>query len=143
MGRRLAAHLRGGEVLLLCGDLGAGKTELVRGLAQGLGLAPAEVSSPTFILIHEYHHGRLPLIHVDLYRLETPDEEFLLTLEDYWQPPAVTVIEWAERLGTQRPADYLLIQLEWQGADARIIRLAGHGPRGRELERALSSKVEL
>lgn len=127
---------QGGEVLLLYGELGTGKTELVRGLAQGLGIEPHQVSSPTFILIHEYT-GRLPLIHVDLYRLETVDEDLLLALEDYWRQPVVTAIEWADRLGAYRPPDYLAVTLEWQGEESRLVRLAGQGVRGEELLRCL------
>lgn len=135
----MAKYLRAGDVLLLRGDLGAGKTELVRGLAAGLGCEPEAVSSPTFALIHEYK-GRMPLIHVDLYRLEPLDAEFLAVLEDYWTQPVVMVLEWAERLGANRPPEYLELTLTWQGEKERLLHLRGHGPRGRELLQELQEK---
>jgi tRNA threonylcarbamoyladenosine biosynthesis protein TsaE len=97
VGRQIGAALSGRQVVLLSGDLGAGKTAFVRGLAEGLGIDPAEVSSPTFTLIQEYRGGRLPLHHVDLYRLKPIEVDDLglldLTLED-----GVTAIEWPDRL---------------------------------------------
>lgn len=95
-GRRLGARLAGGEVVLLFGQLGAGKTHFVRGLAAGLGLDPAEVRSPSYALIHE-HRGRINLYHVDLFRLSTLDLPDL-GLEDLYAPTAVVSVEWAERL---------------------------------------------
>jgi tRNA threonylcarbamoyladenosine biosynthesis protein TsaE len=138
LGRQLAALLQPGDVILLTGELGTGKTELVRGLAAGLGLAPEQVSSPTFALVHEYP-GRLPLIHVDLYRLGQLEEEFALMLEDYWQQPVVTVIEWAERLAGNLPEEYVEITLTWLDAQSRRLEAAGVGPRGEQLLRAWSS----
>jgi tRNA threonylcarbamoyladenosine biosynthesis protein TsaE len=85
-----------GWVIGLTGDLGAGKTQLVRGLARGLGIAQ-RVHSPTFALVNDYAGGRLPLAHLDLYRLETPDQIFSAGLEEYLQPEGVAVIEWVER----------------------------------------------
>jgi tRNA threonylcarbamoyladenosine biosynthesis protein TsaE len=94
-----------GLVIALNGDLGAGKTQFVRGLARGLGI-PARVHSPTFTLVNEYGGGRLKLFHLDLYRLETPEQILSAGVEDYLVPEGVTVIEWAERVfgGGQRPA---------------------------------------
>jgi tRNA threonylcarbamoyladenosine biosynthesis protein TsaE len=86
-----------GRVIALSGDLGAGKTELVKGIARGLG-ATARVHSPTFTLVNEYGGGRLRLFHLDLYRLELPGQIVAAGLEEYLQPDGVTVIEWAERL---------------------------------------------
>jgi tRNA threonylcarbamoyladenosine biosynthesis protein TsaE len=85
-------------VFALSGDLGAGKTQLVKGLARGLGCA-SRVHSPTFAIVNLYEGGRFPLFHLDLYRLETPEALASAGIEDYLQPDGVTVIEWAERLG--------------------------------------------
>ena len=97
VGRELAATLVAGSVVLLFGDLGAGKTALVRGLAEGLGASPDDVSSPTFTLMQEYRGGRVPLLHVDLYRLENPREIEDLGLDELAEH-AVLAIEWAEKL---------------------------------------------
>lgn len=86
-----------GLVILLSGDLGAGKTQLVRGIARGLGIT-SRVHSPTFTLVNIYHGGRLPLFHLDLYRLETPAQILSAGIEEYLSPDGVAVIEWAERL---------------------------------------------
>jgi tRNA threonylcarbamoyladenosine biosynthesis protein TsaE len=135
VGAKLAELLQPGDIVLLHGDLGAGKTELVRGLSIGLGIPPDEVSSPTFALVHEYQ-GRLPLIHIDLYRLPVLEMDFLLALEDYWQQPAVTVIEWAERLQADLPEEYLDLTLTWLDDQTRSIKFFGVGPRGRQLAAA-------
>jgi tRNA threonylcarbamoyladenosine biosynthesis protein TsaE len=94
----IAAGLRAGDVLLLTGPLGAGKTAFVRGLARGLGVDPDEVSSPTFTLVHEYRGGRLRLFHADLYRLGTADAEDL-GLDEFGVRDGVLAIEWPDRLG--------------------------------------------
>jgi tRNA threonylcarbamoyladenosine biosynthesis protein TsaE len=135
VGEKIALVLQPGDVLLLHGDLGAGKTELVRGLSLGLGLPPDQVSSPTFALVHEYP-GRIPLIHVDLYRLPVLEVEFLMELEDYWQQPVITVIEWAERLNADLPEEYLDITLVWLEDQIRSLEIFGVGPRGEKLAAA-------
>ena len=94
----LAATLRAGDVLLLSGPLGAGKTAFVRGLARGLGIDPDEVSSPTFTLVHEYRGGRLRLFHADLYRLGRAGAEDL-GLDELGVQDGVLAIEWPDRLG--------------------------------------------
>jgi tRNA threonylcarbamoyladenosine biosynthesis protein TsaE len=135
VGEKIAGLLQPGDILLLHGDLGAGKTELVRGLSLGLGLPPDQVSSPTFALVHEYP-GRIPLIHVDLYRLPALEVEFIMELEDYWQQPVITVIEWAERLHTDLPVEYLDISLAWLDDQLRSLEIFGVGSRGKELAAA-------
>jgi len=100
--REVAATLRPGDVLLLSGDLGAGKTTFVRGLAEGLGVDPGEVSSPTFALVHEYRGGRLTLYHADLYRLEKAATDDL-GLEEIGVQDGVLAIEWPDRLAHDMP----------------------------------------
>jgi len=99
LGRGLGRALKGGELLLLQGDLGYGKTVLARGVATALGVLPEEVSSPSFTLVHEYKGGRVPLFHIDLYRLETPEEEVgALGIEDIRAAGGVVLVEWGEKL---------------------------------------------
>lgn len=122
VGRELAKHLETGSVLLLVGDLGAGKTALVRGLAEGLGVAPEEVSSPTFTLMQEYRGGRVPLIHVDLYRLNDAREIDDLGLEELGLD-SVLAIEWAEKL--PRPiADAIEVRIDHGGGDERRLTIS-------------------
>lgn len=96
LGERWGALAQPGWVIGLCGDLGAGKTQLVKGLARGLG-TPERVQSPTFALVNVYERGRLPLFHLDLYRLETREQIVSAGLDEYLRPTGVTVIEWADR----------------------------------------------
>ena len=116
---RLAADLQPGDVLLLSGDLGAGKTAFVRGLADGLGIDPGEVTSPTFTLVHEYRGGRLPLIHVDLYRLDRADLDEI-GLDQDLAAGGVTAVEWAERLSRPLPGA-TIVRITDLGADQRQI----------------------
>jgi tRNA threonylcarbamoyladenosine biosynthesis protein TsaE len=96
LGQRWGRTAQRGLVLALSGELGAGKTQLVKGLARGLGITE-RVHSPTFTLVNEYSGGRLKLFHLDLYRLETPEQIHKAGLGEYLQPDGVTVIEWAEK----------------------------------------------
>jgi tRNA threonylcarbamoyladenosine biosynthesis protein TsaE len=104
-----------GSVIALSGDLGAGKTQLVIGLARGLGIT-ARISSPTFALVHEYRAGRLPLFHLDLYRLDTPAQILGAGLEEYLDHPAgIAVVEWADRWFdelTQQPLRFRKVRIE-------------------------------
>jgi tRNA threonylcarbamoyladenosine biosynthesis protein TsaE len=115
-----------GRVIALSGDLGAGKTELVKGIARGLG-ATARVHSPTFTLVNEYDGGRLRLFHLDLYRLEQPGQMASAGIEEFLQPDGVTVIEWAERLSKtegQKPGtgkNWLRVNIEITGETERKI----------------------
>ena len=98
VGRGLAADLRAGDCILLEGSLGAGKTEFARGLAEGLGVSPDEVRSPTFTLVNIYT-GRLPVYHIDLYRIERAPELRELGLEEVLGTDGVAIVEWPDRLG--------------------------------------------
>ncbi len=119
LAQTVAARVQSGDVLLLSGNLGAGKTAFVRGLALGLGVPGDEVTSPTFTLIHEYRGGRLPLFHADLYRLE-PSAAEELGLE---QLDGVLAVEWPERLGYQlRGARE--IRIEWVDDTTRRITIS-------------------
>jgi tRNA threonylcarbamoyladenosine biosynthesis protein TsaE len=116
-----ARDLSMGTVLLLSGDLGAGKTAFVRGLAEGLGINPDEVTSPTFTLVHEYRGGRLPLIHVDLYRLDRADLDDI-GLDQDLAATGVVAVEWSERLSRRIP-DATMITITDRGADRREIEI--------------------
>ena len=109
-GRALAPRLAPGTTVLLYGDLGAGKTAFVRGLAEGLGIDPADVSSPTFTIVQEYRGPRLTLQHVDLYRL-APAEVADLALDDLLDEATVMAIEWAERLPRTPPDPVVTVRL--------------------------------
>lgn len=119
LGVQLARTLRPGAIVLLSGDLGAGKTAFVRGLAEGLGIDPAAVSSPTFTLVQEYRGGRLPLYHVDLYRL-TPAEADDIGLDELTEGGGVTAIEWPER-STRGFPDAILVRIEHRSDEQRSI----------------------
>jgi tRNA threonylcarbamoyladenosine biosynthesis protein TsaE len=119
-GRALAERLHAGDVLLLYGDLGAGKTAFVRGLARGLGAPDEDVSSPTFTLVQEYRGERLTLFHADLYRL-TPAEAADLALHEIGED-GVLAIEWADRL-TGPPSPTVTIRIDTLGTDRRRIAI--------------------
>lgn len=122
----LAAFLRPGDVILLKGDLGAGKTTWTQGLAKGLGVIE-EVTSPTFVIISEYHSGRLPLYHIDAYRLEDPAEAENLGLPELFEGDGVTVVEWPERLEGYLPEDALVLTLSYCGAGRELTyQVQGH-----------------
>jgi tRNA threonylcarbamoyladenosine biosynthesis protein TsaE len=121
--RRLASRLAPGAVLLVSGNLGSGKTAFVRGLAEGLGIDPAEVSSPTFTLVHEYRGGRLALYHVDLYRLEKGGTEDL-GLEELASAASVLAVEWPDRLPRPWPGAQR-IEIEILDGDMRRITWSG------------------
>jgi len=123
IGARLSALLQPGAVLLLSGDLGAGKTAFTKGLAEGLGIDPGEVTSPTFTLVHEYRGGRLPLVHVDLYRLEKADLDELGMDADLAEQ-GVLAIEWSDRL-VRRPAGAVPVEIVATGDELRTITI-GH-----------------
>jgi tRNA threonylcarbamoyladenosine biosynthesis protein TsaE len=118
LGRRIARTLPKKICILLIGNLGAGKTTLAKGIISGLGVAPPEeVTSPTFTLIHEYGH----VFHIDLYRLDKPDQVATLGLEEIFDREAVVLIEWGERFPELMPAERIEIRLRSVGDDEREI----------------------
>jgi tRNA threonylcarbamoyladenosine biosynthesis protein TsaE len=120
-GREFAATLAAGAIVLLSGDLGAGKTAFVRGIAEGLGVDPRDVTSPTFTLVQEYRGGRLPLFHVDLYRLK-PIEVDDLGLDEITLAGGITAIEWPDRL--PRPLEGAVsVTIEHHEGDGRSISI--------------------
>ena len=124
IGQEVAATLRAGDVVLLYGDLGAGKTAFTKGLAEGLGVSRDEVSSPTFTIMQEYRGGRLPLFHVDLYRLNDPREIEDLGLEEI-AADGVLAIEWAEKLPARlKIARCVAVHLSHLDHDSRRVTIA-------------------
>jgi tRNA threonylcarbamoyladenosine biosynthesis protein TsaE len=126
LGARLAVAARPGDLVCLVGDLGAGKTQLAKGFAEGLGVTDT-VTSPTFVLMFEYP-GRLPLFHIDLYRLEDAADALAGGLLDERQLDGVALVEWAERLGDALPAARLDVLIDGTGDDPRTITLASADP---------------
>ena len=124
-GRALAESLRAGDVVALDGDLGAGKTHFVKGIAAGLG-CEGDVTSPTFTLVHEYTGGRLALFHFDFYRLESEDETLRLGLDDYLGAGGVLVIEWAGKFPALLPSDTRWFHLRASDGDLREITEEAH-----------------
>jgi len=124
LGARLATLLDAGAVIALYGDLGTGKTHLVKGIAEGLGLPRSTVRSPTFTILHTYDEGRRPLHHFDAYRVQTPDEFVELGFEEYVHGDGITCIEWADRIEGLLPPDTLRLRLAHVGPQQRRITRA-------------------
>jgi len=123
LGQKIAKHLKPRDILALFGPLGAGKTTLIQGLAEGLEVKDY-VTSPTFVLINEYQ-GRLPLYHIDLYRLENTGQIDDLGIAEYFEKEGVTVIEWADRLGDDLPDDIKTIDIKPLSETQRSFRIEG------------------
>jgi tRNA threonylcarbamoyladenosine biosynthesis protein TsaE len=132
IGRAIGQILHEGDVIALIGDLGAGKTALVRGIVSGLDAPSTFVTSPTFMLMHQYH-GRLPLTHMDLYRLNSLEEAEAIGLAEVLADDGVTAIEWADRFPSLLPSDRLEIRLSHKTFTTRSIQFAAQGVRSRSL----------
>ena len=131
-GNAIGRLLRGGEVLALIGELGVGKTALVRGIVAGLGLPAASVTSPTFMIVHEYR-GRLPVIHVDLYRLQKLEDTETIGLSDYFTDGVAVAIEWADRFPHLLPEDRLEVRFAHRTRTTRRALVEARGSRSRSL----------
>ena len=141
LARRLAALLRGGDLVVLSGDLGAGKTFFARGLCRALGVGPeVEITSPTFTLVHELA-GRLPIVHADAYRLKDEAELLALGLREARAEGALLAVEWGEPYADALGGDALVVELAYgsHSPSARQARLRATGPRGQQLIEALAS----
>lgn len=126
VGRQLAAELKPGSIVLLRGDLGAGKTTLVKGIAEGFNAAEAEaVTSPTFTLIHEYRGPDVTLYHIDLYRIDTQRELDTLALDDLMEPNSILLIEWGEKFERFVKERDVEIGIEHESGDERRIVVSG------------------
>ena len=124
LGHALAQQLRGGELLLLDGELGLGKTVFARGVAVGLGVAAQDVSSPSFTLIQEYRCGRLRVVHIDLYRIDDPAELGTLGLEELLAAGGVTLVEWGAKLPPVYRRGAVTIELHEIGEGSRRIEVS-------------------
>jgi len=124
LGLRLSAQLKPGSIVLLRGDLGAGKTTMVKGIAEGFQAARAEdVTSPTFTLIHEYRGPGVTLYHIDLYRIDTQRELDTLALDDLMTPHSILLIEWGEKFARFAKERDVEIAIEHRGADDRVVTI--------------------
>ncbi len=137
----VAAYLRGGDVICLYGELGSGKTTFIQGLAEGLNVR-GNVVSPSFTLVHQ-HQGRLPLYHLDLYRLSAGDLADI-GIDEILASDAVVAVEWAERLPPRLCEDGLRVQILFadDGEDTRRVRITGLGPRGIRIAAQLHREID-
>jgi len=142
LGRLLAEILPSGCVVALVGTLGSGKTKLVQAVAKYMGNAEETISSPTFVLLHEYDSGERPIYHFDAYRLETAEEFRSLSPDDYFEGTGLTFVEWADKFPQILPANHLEIQIEPLGETIRRFHLIAHGAEYEAIVQDLQHKPE-
>jgi len=140
LGRRLGAAARPGDAVALVGELGSGKTHLAKGMAEGLGAARArEVTSPTFVLCHEFPDGRIPFYHLDAYRLRGSADLSAIGAEEMLEGDGLAALEWADRAPETLPDDCMRVRLEVTGPESRRLTLTAGGPRSARLLAATRS----
>ena len=140
IGKRLGRFLQPGDVVALVGELGTGKTQFIKGLAEGVGVGRnTYVSSPSFTLINEYQ-GRIPFYHIDLFRLESKKEAEGLGLEEYVCGKGITAVEWADKISSLLPEELLWVKIHYTGEHTRTIEVTPKGKRYQELISRLSSE---
>lgn len=129
LGKKIGRFLQRGDVVALVGELGTGKTQLIKGLASGVGIKNLKyISSPSFTLINEYR-GRIPFYHIDLFRLNREQEAEELGLEEYYHGDGVTAIEWADKIPSLLPTELVWIQINYHGVHERLVEIVGKGKR--------------
>jgi tRNA threonylcarbamoyladenosine biosynthesis protein TsaE len=139
IGKTIGNRLLLGDVVALVGELGAGKTQFIKGLAAGVGMGnPTYISSPSFTLINEYP-GEIPFYHIDLYRLEREKEAEELGLEDYFQGRGVTAIEWADKIPSLLPEEILFISIAYIDKNIRSLEITGKGKHYEDLVNQVQS----
>jgi tRNA threonylcarbamoyladenosine biosynthesis protein TsaE len=136
IGERIGRRLRGGDVVLLSGELGAGKTVLAHGIGRGMGIDDP-IKSSSFVIMNEYQGPLLRMYHADLYRLEDPEQVAELALDEL-AGSGVLVVEWPERAPSELPRDHLRIDLAYDGAKGRTIRIEARGDRYEKIVRKLT-----
>lgn len=141
IGKQIAKNLKKGDIICLFGQLGSGKTVLVKGIAQGLGLKKDKIISPTFVLLRPYIKTRILLYHFDFYRLKEPRDILNLGYEEYFYDEAVTVIEWADRLNYLLPKEFLKIELYIKTQTKRLLKFTAFGKRYRNLLEAVNEDL--
>jgi tRNA threonylcarbamoyladenosine biosynthesis protein TsaE len=140
LGEIIGGLASGGDIFLLSGNLGTGKTHLVQGLAFGLGVKEY-ACSPSFMIVREYH-GRLPLYHMDLYRLDHIEEIIDLGLEEYFRNGSVCAIEWAEKGSGALPHDYMAVEMQHRQSDDRRVTFKPEGTRYASMIKDLKAAIE-
>jgi tRNA threonylcarbamoyladenosine biosynthesis protein TsaE len=138
LGERIGRLLRAGDVVLLSGELGAGKTVLAQGIGRGLGVTDP-IKSSSFVIMNEYEGRELRLFHADLYRLEDPEQVAELALDEL-ASRGVLVVEWPERAESEMPAEHLRVSLAYDGAKGRLVEILDVGERYRDVARRLARK---
>lgn len=138
LGEELAQWVSPGDVISLIGELGAGKTHLVKGIVAGLGVPSEAANSPTFVVIQEYD-GRIPVCHIDAYRLRDVDEFLELGADEILASDAVCLIEWADRVEDVLPRDRLDVRIETTGETTRRFTFAATGPRSQKIQQAVTA----
>jgi tRNA threonylcarbamoyladenosine biosynthesis protein TsaE len=142
LAKKIAGKLAKGDIICLSGNLGSGKTVFAKGIAAGLGINPREVTSPTFILLRQ-HSGRRNTVvyHFDLYRLDSRADIAALGYEEFFYGSGITLVEWAERLKTLMPQEYLRVKFTVKGKNRRLIELSSKGSRYRKLMEAIRENI--
>ncbi|MDO8663039.1 MAG: tRNA (adenosine(37)-N6)-threonylcarbamoyltransferase complex ATPase subunit type 1 TsaE [Candidatus Omnitrophota bacterium] len=141
LGSSLARQLKPGDIICLKGNLGSGKTTLTKGIAIGLGIDKAKVTSSSFILIRQHPEGSIPLFHFDLYRLKSSGEIAALGFEEYLYDDGVSVIEWAEKLECLMPQEHLTVKLAYYPGNKRVFEFLAQGARYKNLLRSLRENI--